>query len=230
MLKNFLNNYIYIYHLISNEGTGEGTFLLLPQFPEQIQDSMSSNFQETNALARSAPVFSYTNSGPRQVQITLNLHRDMMDDINLNISNMEKFDIADDYVDTLIKSLQSISVPRYEASNKAVQPPMIAIRFGDEIFIKGIVNGDISVTYTKPLINVGTISNPRFKYAQVEVSFNVTEIDPYDASTIALQGSFRGITSTFNNLHSNYINRNSSSLYKGGGINSSRRSITKSGV
>ena len=35
------------------------------------------------------------------------------------------------------------------------------------------------------------------KYSQVEVSFNVTEVDPYDAETVLEKGSFRGMSSTF---------------------------------
>ncbi|MBO7078476.1 MAG: hypothetical protein J6W64_01540 [Bacilli bacterium] len=45
---------------------------------------MGSNFVPTNALGRTAPVYTYSNSGPRSVQIDLQLHRDMMDDVNMN--------------------------------------------------------------------------------------------------------------------------------------------------
>lgn len=64
---------------------------------------------------------------------------------------------------------------------------MVAVRLGNEIFIKGIVNGAITVTYGKPIL----VNN---KYSQVTVSFSVTEVDPYDAATIASNGSFRGVT------------------------------------
>ena len=178
-----IDNYIYLYHL--------DQYIVIPTYPDTITDSMQSNFSQTNALARSAPVFSYNNSGPRSVQINLDLHRDMLDNVNYNVSNL-KIDIGDDYIDTLIKQLQAISVPKYIAASKNVQAPMIAVRFGKELFIKGIVNGQISVQYNKPILE-------NDKYAQVNISFNVTEIDPYDAETIAQQGSFRGITRAFKN-------------------------------
>jgi len=200
MAFDFIKNYIYLYH------TDE--FVILPSYPESITDSMSSSFAQANALSRSAPVFSYSNSGPRTVQVTLDLHRDMMDDVNIGYSNLKINDatgtavkggnLGDDYVDVLIKKLQSISVPRYMAdSSKTVEPPMIAVRFGDEIFIKGIVNGPIGVTYKKPIIMV---NGHESKYAQVSISFTVTEVDPYDAPTIGLKGSFRGLVSTNNIL------------------------------
>lgn len=190
-LDNFIDNYIYFYHL------GEqGEYMILPTYPDSIADSMTSKFSETNALSRSAPIYSYSNSGPRTVQINLALHRDMMDEVNYTNGTIKK-DLAnllkdDDYVDILIKKLQSISVPKYTATSKSIQPPMVAVRFGNEIFIKGIVQGSIGVTYTKPILSNN-------KYAQVTINFTVTEIDPFDAKTISEQGSFRGITRSFKN-------------------------------
>ena len=179
-----IDNYIYLYH------TDE--WLLIPVYPDQIADSMQSNFQQTNALSRTAPVFTYNNSGPRSVQVvTLSLHRDMMDEVNLDKSNL-KIEIGDDYIDTLVKRLQSISFPRYQPTSKSIIPPMIAVRFGDEVFIKGIVSGSVTVTYKKPILENN-------KYAQVEVSFQVQEVDPYDADSVSQMGSFRGLSRTFKN-------------------------------
>ena len=174
-------NYIYISHL-----GDDGRYFIIPTTPDTIQDSMTSTFSSENALARSAPVFTYSYSGPRSIAISLELHRDMMDDVNLGASNIT-LEEGEDYVDNLIKSIQAISVPKYNVTNKAVEPPTVAVRFGEEIFIKGVVNGSISVTYTKPILSNG-------KYAQVSIGFTVTEVDPYDATTIATNGSFRGLT------------------------------------
>ena len=184
---NLIANYIYLYH------TDE--FLIIPTYPDSISDNMQSTFQPTNALSRSAPIFSFSNSGPRTVQVTLQLHRDMLDGVNLNISNMKIENLTDDYVDTLIKKLQSIALPRYLAESKTVVPPMVAIRFGDEIFIKGIVNNGINVTYTKPII---IVNGKESKYAQVAITFSVSEVDPYDADSVSRLGGFRGLTRTNN--------------------------------
>lgn len=178
-----ITNYIYLYH------TDE--WVLIPVYPDQIADTMSSTFQRTDALSRSAPVFTYSNSGPRTVQIKLSLHRDLMDDVNFGESRL-KVEIGDDYVDTLIKRLQSISLPNYKVTSKSVVPPMVAVRFGDDIFIKGVVNGPVSVSRGKPLVDNG-------KYVLVDISFSVEEVDPYDADTVSQQGSFRGLTRTFKN-------------------------------
>jgi hypothetical protein len=69
-MANLIENYLYMYHT--------DQFVVLPTYPESIQDSLSANFNSSNLLARSAPIFSYSSSGPRTIQVSLSLHRDMM--------------------------------------------------------------------------------------------------------------------------------------------------------
>ena len=185
-----IENYIYLYHLLDSKGNG--TFLVLPTTPEEIADSLDSNFQSTSILARTTPIFTYSNSGPREVQISLPLHRDMMYNINTSVSNME-LDIGEDYVDKLINYLQAIALPTYAATSKMVNPPMVAVRFGDNIFIKGVVNGGVTVHQYLPLLEDG-------RYAHVNVQFTVSEVDPYDAKTVVEQGSLRGLSTTLERI------------------------------
>ena len=180
------DNYLYISHLDE-----DFQFWRLPCDPETISDSMGSTFTPTSALGRSAPVYTYGNSGPRTVQVSLHLHRDMMDAVNIGVSNAD-LKYGEDYVDNLIKALQAIAVPKYNLSNKAVEPPLVALRLSNEVFIKGIVNGSIGLEYKLPLIPPATGS----KYAQVTLSLTITEVDPYDASTVFKNGSFRGVVKT----------------------------------
>lgn len=209
-----LDCYVYFYH------TQE--WFILPQYPESITDTCQSSFSQQNALARTAPVFAYSNSGPRTINVSLNLHRDMLNDLNSNnasikISNLEKTQeelkvknpisigqltntqvgidfTTDDYVDLLIRKLQAITLPRYNSTNKEVDPPRVAIRFGDEIFIKGVVNGGINLTYNLPLVEF----KGKHKYASVAITFNVYETDPFDADSAAKYGSFRAVTNPNN--------------------------------
>lgn len=174
---NMIENYLYIYHI--------DKFIVLPSYPESIQDTLESTFLSSTPLARSAPIFSYSHSGPRSMQIVLPFHRDMMTMLNYNVSNLN-VELGDDYVDTIIKSLQACALPNYKAASKMLEPPMVALRFGNEIFIKGIINGGITTTYRLPILENN-------KYSQVEIAFNITEIDPYDANSVLDQGSFRGL-------------------------------------
>jgi len=194
-----IENYIYLFH------TDE--YLILPQYPDTISDKLSSQFSQQNALSRTAPIYAYSYSGPREVQVQLELHRDMLNEVNATASNM-KLDLGEDYVDTLLKRIQAIALPRYVAASKTVKPPMVAVRFGDDIFIKGIVNGGISIQYKKPILDNN-------KYAFATINFNVYETTPYDADTVQELGSFRGITKEFKDRSGLYKQYNAQQIIPG---------------
>jgi hypothetical protein len=172
--------YLYISHL--DEGF---KYWQLPGYPEQVTDSMNSTFPENTALGRSAPVYTFSHSGPRSVQISLRFHRDMFEEMPSNVIPRE----GDDKAESFIHALQAIAVPKYNLSNKAIEPPLVAVRLGREVFIKGVVTSGISVTFGKPIL-------VNEKYATMEVSFTISEVDPYDSTTIYQNGSFRGLTAT----------------------------------
>lgn len=182
-----IDNYIYLYHT--------ETLIALPTFPETIADNQSVTFSSATPLSRSAPIYSYSHSGPRSFQVSLSLHRDLMNEINTATSGMKNAisNLHDeDYIDIMIKQLQAAALPQYAVSEKMVNPPIVAVRFGDEIFCKGVIEGGVTVTYSGPIIpgTDGTGS----RYALVNVDFNIHEIDPFDAETVMMQGSFRGFS------------------------------------
>lgn len=185
-----IENYIYIYQL--------DKYVILPVWPESVTDDLGSTFATTNILARTAPIYSYSYSGPRTVQFNLQLHRDLMDSVNnLNTKFLDAnkefspvvLQVTDDYVDVLIKYLQAMALPSYGANtpvSKMINPPQVAVRLGNNLFIKGIVNGSVGVTYSGPI-------DKTLKYQIVNINFQVSEIDPQDAESIAKWGSFRGL-------------------------------------
>ena len=184
-----IENYIYIYQL--------DKYIIVPVYPDSLQDTLGSTFSSENILARTSPIFTYSNSGPRSIQVNFDLHRDLMNDINfdnINFIDEVNAELGNDYIDTLIRYLQAMAMPAYNAVdlatdtyNSMINPPLIACKFGNNIFIKGIVDGDVSVTYSGPISKDG-------KYMQVSISFTVKEIEPQDAETIAKWGSNRGLS------------------------------------
>lgn len=174
------DNYLYISHLDE-----KFQFWKLPTWPDSVADSMTSNFAATNALGRTAPVYTFSNSGPRTIQINLNFHRDMFEEMPSNVVPRD----GEDKAESFIHALQAIAVPKYNLSNKAIEPPLVAIRLGREVFIKGVVTSGISVTFKKPIL-------VNEKYAAMSISFTVSEVDPYDSTTVYQNGSFRGLTAT----------------------------------
>lgn len=176
--------YIYISHL---DGIAP-QYWRLPQYPDEVTDQMQSTFSEQNALGRSAPVYTFSNAGPRTVQFNLEFHRDMIDEANVGYNRVQLND-GEDHSDKLISALQAIAVPKYNLTNKTIEPPLVAIRLGRQVFIKGVVTSAISVTYKKPIL-------ANEKFAVVGIGFTVAEVDPYDASTVYTNGSFRGLVDT----------------------------------
>ncbi len=174
--------YIYISHLDLPE---EAKYWQLPGYPDEVTDNMPSEFAAATALGRSAPVYTFSNAGPRSIQISLNFHRDMFEEMPTNVVPRD----GEDKAESFIRAMQAISVPKYNLSNKAIEPPLVAIRLGREVFIKGVVTSGISVTFGKPIL-------VNEKYATMKISFTVSEVDPYDSTTVFQNGSFRGLTAT----------------------------------
>lgn len=192
-LHNFqmIDNYIYMYHL--------DKYIILPEYADEVTDTSQATFSQSTPLARSAPIYSYSHSGPRTVQVKFTFHREMMKQINYgntSYGNGYVDELNDDYVDRLIKLVQACTVPSYSMASKMVDPPIVALRMGKDIFIKGVINGSIGLTYSLPILRNG-------KYAVVSFSLTITEIDPYDANTITEIGSYRS-TST-NSLTNSFL-------------------------
>lgn len=180
-----IENYIYLYHT--------DTFIILPVFPDSISDVDQATFSSTTPISRSAPIYSYSNSGPRTVSFTLKLHRDLMQQVNYGVSNV-KVDIGDDYVDTLVKQIQACALPNYNAVAKMVDPPMVGLRIGDDVFIKGVVVGGPQITMSGALIKDANKPNGLPRYSIIDIALTIYEVDPYSAETVMQMGSFRGLT------------------------------------
>lgn len=172
--------YLYISHLDE-----EFKYWQLPGYPDEVSDTMASTFQANTALGRSAPVYTFSNSGPRSINLTLNFHRDMLEELPSNVVPRD----GEDKAESFIHALQAIAVPKYNLSNKAIEPPLVAVRLGREVFIKGVVTSSINVTFGKPIL-------VNEKYATMKVNFTISEVDPYDSTTVFQNGSFRGLTAT----------------------------------
>lgn len=173
-----IDNYIYLYHT--------NTLIILPQYPK-ITDSTQVQYSQSTALGRSAPIYSYNNSGPRSMQIDIQMHRESMNQMNYTNSNSALKSYMrpeDDYVDVAIRLLQAAALPNYAASQKMVDPPLVACRFGKDIYIKGVINGAVGISYDLPILK-------NDKFAQISVSFGVSEVDAYDASMVEQIGSYR---------------------------------------
>lgn len=174
---NLIENYIYFHHL--------DTFCVLPLYPENLPESNTASFSSTNALGRSNPVYSYSYSGPRTINLDFTLHREMMNDINITPNNFN-LDPGVDIVEELINSIESAVLPKYDTSVKALNPPMISLRIGNELYIKGVVSR-VGKDFSGPILNNN-------KYAVCRISFSLEGVDPIDAESVKAVGSYRGVS------------------------------------
>ena len=163
-LKIPTDNYIIFHHT--------GKSYVIPVDPDSIADSMSASFAQNYPLSRSAPIYSYQNSGPRTVQVSFTLHRDLCKEFNPG---------SEDMVEELIDNLEGLVLPDYESANKIVNPPIVSLKIIDEIYIKGVVTGTVGKTFNLPLLNYGG----QYKYALVSLNFSISEIQPYSASILS---------------------------------------------
>ena len=156
------DNYIIFHHT--------GKSFIIPVDPDSVADSMSASFAQNDPLSRSAPIYSYQNSGPRNVQVSFTLHRDLCKEFNPN---------SEDAVEELVNNLEGMVLPDYNSASKVVNPPIVSLKIRDEIFITGIVQ-NVGKSFNLPLLNY----NGNYKYAIVNLNFSVAEIQPYSASIL----------------------------------------------
>ena len=194
-------NYIVLHHLPADHPAHK---LIIPVDPDAISDSMGASFAENTPLSRSAPIYSYQHSGPRSVQVSFTLHRDLCREYNPGVPDM---------VDALVTNLDALVLPDYDSASKIVNPPVVSLKIRDEIYIKGVVTGSVGVTYSLPIINYGTADKAIYKYAVVSISFGVSEITPYSASILPDVGGKYRATAGFTATPSNSSNTSSSTNY-----------------
>ncbi len=213
------DNKLILHHLPDDH---PAHILTIPVDPDAISDSMGASFAENFPLSRSAPIFSYQNSGPRNVQVSFTLHRDLVREYNPELAEQGL-----DPVDLLIENIDALVLPDYDSANKIVNPPVVSLKIRDEIYIKGVVTGSTGVTYNLPIINYGKAGEPLYKYALVSISFGISEITPYSASILPQVGGKYRKSSGLSSSGASSVGSSSPSTSVGSG--SSSRSGGSSG-
>lgn len=162
--------YVYIFHLDKKFN--------IPVTPDQIQNQSSIQFSQESILGRSAPQVTFSSAGPRTQNVQLVLHRQLFALENNSDENA---------VDDLINALAACALPTYNSDLKAIVPPSLLIRFGNESCIEGVLQSDIQVISSGPWLKNG-------KMAQVTITFNVLEVQPFSADYAYQNGFLRSIS------------------------------------
>lgn len=195
--------YIYFYHLDKE--------FHIPVLPESIQNTASISFSQEAILGRSAPQVTFSSAGPRTQNVSLNFHRQIMDLENENIVKeilatarrddkgnlLESDDVlgqrasvaknAIDTTDMLINALAAATLPKYLDTYKAIIPPSVRCRFGNESSIAGVLTDGIQQTSSGAWLNNG-------KMSMIQISFTILEVKPYSADYALENGFLRGVS------------------------------------
>ena len=157
--------------------------MYFPCYPDSVSDSNQASYTPISILGRSEPFQYYTGSGPRTVSVKFALHSDMWDDI--------------DYIYKLVAFIEACCYPRY---GSAIAATKVIFHAAQNVHICGIMTG-VNTEYSGPVLDMepgpdGTYNGSDMrvpKYAQVDISFNITEVtgNPPSFNDIVKQGGNR---------------------------------------
>lgn len=129
----------------------------LPCYPEELSDSQSANWSESNIIGRSSPISAYTSTGYRQVSFSIELHRELCDDLRLGEnSSLEQVE----------RVVRRSVYPSY-ASGRGVAPPITTVKIG-AFKARGYVTS-YQFTWKKPIVDN--------KYQILSMSISMVDID-----------------------------------------------------
>lgn len=130
----------------------------IPAYPEDISDGYKANYtQMPDMLYQYEPWQIYQSSGPRAVNFTFDLHRDMWTG-----------DHTDGQANQLIRFCEANCFADYEGS--AVHAPTVSLYINGSNFITGVMDS-CSVDWYGPILTDGF-------YAAFKLVFNIVEVSP----------------------------------------------------
>ena len=134
-----------------------GQVLAMPCYPTSLTDSVQSDYSSQTVPYRTEPYLNYSNSGPRTVSVSFNLHREMKNETLERLAGKSDIDI-------IINTIQAAAYPTTGNSN-AIRA---VLTVGKHLHIDGIINGGITTSFSGPIIDG--------KYNVCDISFSITEV------------------------------------------------------
>jgi LysM repeat protein len=129
-----------------------GAGYAIPCYPTSLSDSYSVSFNSSNMFTSTEPYFVFHNSGPRSVSVNFQFHREMR-----GIDN-------DGYIDSIISAVEAACYP----VNDGWMGSEIILIVGAEIYIRGILGGNVGVSYSGPIIDG--------RHNVIDLSFSINEV------------------------------------------------------
>lgn len=130
----------------------------MPCYPTSLSDSAQISYNSNTIFGTTQPFMNYERSGPRTVSASFSLHREMCNESLGTLAGTSK-------VDNIIKAVQACAYPIDSGGIEGVRS---SLQVGKQLYISGIIDGNISVGYSGPIIDG--------KYNVCDFSITITEV------------------------------------------------------
>lgn len=143
----------YIYNMLNNQK------IQFKTLPEDINESYSAEWQQTDIMGRSAPYIAYISNPARSVDYSVVLNRDILGD--------------EGYKNT-IDGLKKLVYPNY-VGNSIVAAPYCYVRFGYIVKMFAVVES-VSLSWSGTIIGDENSNANEAMYSQCECSLSFIEL------------------------------------------------------
>lgn len=112
---------------VSFIGSNKSYSYNLPIYPNDISESISTNYADYNIIGRPGSISSYTNTSDNTKRITLIMHRE------LKTFNNQLTDVNE--VDRIISLIKAANYPLIDSTAAAIYAPIVTYNFGDTLIV-----------------------------------------------------------------------------------------------
>lgn len=133
----------------------------LPVYPEEVNNTISTNYQSTEILGRPGQIASYTSTSDPTSSFTLHMHREnRSNEVNTDLNNQKN------HIDQIVALIEAAQYPYMDSTGGGIYPPIVTYIFGDTT-ITG-KQTSVSTKWAGPKIEG--------KYMEVYLTISVTNL------------------------------------------------------
>lgn len=136
--------------------------IYLPVYPEELSESFSTNYSQTDLNGRSAPYQTYGGNEARTISLSATLHQDLCDETTGDLQ-------------TIVMYLKQLVYPKYNGS--IVIPPYCFLKFGNMLNCYAIMDS-IDFNWGETII-----ANSKY-FSKCEVNFSFQELRKNSLPTV----------------------------------------------
>lgn len=143
---------------LSYNGAGVSVFYNLPVYPDDVSNSITTNYASYDIIGRPGQISAYNSTGDQTTSFTLHMHRELKTDGN---------SFGDDnHIDKIVSLIEAAQYPLIDTGGQGEYAPIVTYKFGDTL-IRG-KQANVSTKWSGTKING--------KYMEVTINISVTNL------------------------------------------------------